>query len=197
VPGDPLFDYEYKPYTYDPERAKRLLTEAGYPNGFETTLQTSTAGSGQIMPVAIAEWIQRDLEKVGIKLKLETYEWITYLGIFINGMKPDIGMNQISWGFTAPVLLSFMAQTKYHPPGTNTGFYSNKLVDEYIAKAEHARTIEEYHKYYKMAHEQIMEDAGYCAVVHDLNPYLMNKRVQGFVHASENWFDCVPIWLED
>ena len=74
------------PYPYDPDRARELLNEADYPDGFETTLQTSTAGSGQILPVQMAEWIQRDLAKVGIKTKLETFEWNTYVGIWVNGL---------------------------------------------------------------------------------------------------------------
>jgi peptide/nickel transport system substrate-binding protein len=198
VPGDPSFDPNFKPYPYNIEQAKKLLAEAGYPNGFETTLQTSVGGSGQIMPVAIAEWIQRDLGKVGIKVKLDTFEWITYLGVWLKGMTPEVGMNQMSWGFTAPFLLNLIAQTQWFSPvGLNSGYYSNKEVDEWILKAEQAKSDEEYQKYYKMVHEQVMKDAAYAPIVHDLSPYLMNKKVKGFVHAPEDWFSCVPISIGD
>jgi len=198
VPGDPLYDPNFKPYLYNPEKAKQLLSEAGYPNGFETTLQTSVGGSGQIMPVAIAEWIQRDLGKVGIKVKLDTYEWITYLGVWLKGMPPEIGMNQMSWGFTAPFLLNLIAQTQWFAPvGLNSGYYSNKDVDNWIIQAEQASSDQDYSKFYKMAHEQIMRDAAYAPIVNDLAPYLMTKKVKGFVHAAEDWFSCVPIYIEE
>ena len=198
VPGDPLYDPNFKPYPYSPEKAKQLLSEAGYPNGFETTLQTSVGGSGQIMPVAIAEWIQRDLGKLGIKVKLDTYEWITYLGVWLKGMPPEIGMNQMSWGFTAPFLLNLIAQTQWFAPvGLNSGYYSNKDVDNWIIQAEQASSDQDYSKFYKMAHEQIMRDAAYAPIVNDLAPYLMTKKVKGFVHAAEDWFSCVPIYIEE
>ena len=44
----------------------------------------------------MAEWIQRDLAKVGINLKLETYEWNTYVGIWVSGLQKGQGINQIS-----------------------------------------------------------------------------------------------------
>jgi peptide/nickel transport system substrate-binding protein len=60
-----------KPYAYDPVKAKQLLAEAGYPNGFETRL-----AFGTYMPQVQeqAEAIAADLAKVGIKVKLEPYE---------------------------------------------------------------------------------------------------------------------------
>jgi peptide/nickel transport system substrate-binding protein len=48
-----------------------------------------------------------------------------------------------------------------------------------------------------MAHEQIMRDAAYAPIVNDLAPYLMTKKVKGFVHAAEDWFSCVPIYIEE
>ena len=197
VPGDPSYDPKFQPYPYDPDQAKKLLAEAGYGDGLEMTLQTSVDGSGQIMPVAIAEWIQRDLGKVGIKLKLDTYEWITYLGVWLKGMSANIGLNQMSWGFTAPFLLNLIAQSQWHAPtGLNSGFYTNPEVDQAIIQAEQAKRDEEYKKYYEQAHAQIMKDAAFVPIVHDLAPYLMTKQVKGLVHAAENWFSCVPIYLE-
>src|SRR5947207_11745303 len=60
-PATIAYDPKYKAYSYNPERAKQLLKEAGHANGFETVFWTSTSGSGQMIPVAMAEWIQRDL----------------------------------------------------------------------------------------------------------------------------------------
>ena len=69
-------DPNIKPYPYDPEKAKKLLKEAGYPNGFETQFAT---GSGRyLMDKQIAEAIVGMLAKVGIKAKLKVYEWGQY-----------------------------------------------------------------------------------------------------------------------
>ena len=64
-------DPTLKPYPYDPKKAKKLLAEAGYPNGFKTRLAYPTYMS-QIQEQA--EAIAADLAKVGVKAKLEPYE---------------------------------------------------------------------------------------------------------------------------
>ena len=55
----------------------------------------------------MAEWIQRDLAKIGIRMKLRTYEWITYIGYWIKGMDDasnKVGSQQMSWGMTIGLL---------------------------------------------------------------------------------------------
>jgi ABC-type transport system substrate-binding protein len=65
-------------YGYDPERAKELLIEAGYPNGFEITgFAMNFPGWPEYNDVM--EAIGLDFEKVGIKLTLETYLFPNYL----------------------------------------------------------------------------------------------------------------------
>ena len=69
---DSLTDY----YTYDPEKAKELLTEAGYPNGFTMTI---TVPSNYTPHVDTAQVLVEQLGAVGITVEIEEVEWHTWL----------------------------------------------------------------------------------------------------------------------
>ncbi|MDP6530013.1 MAG: ABC transporter substrate-binding protein, partial [Gemmatimonadota bacterium] len=67
-------------YEYAPERARELLVEAGYPDGFETTLWVMSGPRPYMpQPPRIAQAIQANLAGIGIRAKIVTFEWGTYL----------------------------------------------------------------------------------------------------------------------
>ncbi|MBB6446183.1 ABC transporter substrate-binding protein [Bacillus benzoevorans] len=197
-PGAENYDPERKWYEYDPEKAKQLLKEAGFENGFKTTLQTSVGGSGQLLPVDIAEWIQRDLKKVGIEVALDTQEWITYYSGYSDGMTPDVGMNQMSSGRTSPYFLSMVSHSEFVAPGGfNSGKYVNTELDAVLDKASTSVDKKEALELWKQAEAIIMEDAAFAPILNDSAPYVVNSRVKGFVVPSEEWYTLAPVYIEE
>jgi dipeptide transport system substrate-binding protein len=70
------YDKAIDAYPYDPAKAKALLAQAGYPNGFATTIWVRPQGSVlNPKPKAGAELLQADLAKVGIKAEVKVIEW--------------------------------------------------------------------------------------------------------------------------
>jgi peptide/nickel transport system substrate-binding protein len=67
---------DLKPYAYDPERAKQLLAEGGFPNGFETTLQTPTGRYNKDNEIAQA--IGDYLTKVGVRTTVQPTEFAVH-----------------------------------------------------------------------------------------------------------------------
>ncbi len=80
LPGTWGDEARLKAFPYDPERAKKLLAEAGYPGGFSTTLWVPESGSGMQSPVAMSTVIQSNLKAVGVNVALQTMEWGAFLG---------------------------------------------------------------------------------------------------------------------
>src|SRR5665811_618616 len=67
-------------YPYDPAKAKELLTEAGYPDGFEVTLYVMPVSRPYMFdPPKIGEAIQSYLGAIGIKVEFYQVDWATYL----------------------------------------------------------------------------------------------------------------------
>lgn len=77
--NSPLNNPDLEPYPYDPEKAKALLAEAGYPDGFAIKFQTPIERYG--MDKEISQIVAQYLEEVGITVEFEAIEWGTYTEI--------------------------------------------------------------------------------------------------------------------
>lgn len=105
---------------YDPEKAKELLAEAGYPDGFEAEL-VATDGYGETI-LREAQWIQEDLGKIGIKLTIDQQDYATYVSSTWPETKYDI-----MYGLQTPMLTADEYLTSEY---TSTGTRNWSLVDD-------------------------------------------------------------------
>ncbi|MDP9762813.1 MULTISPECIES: ABC transporter substrate-binding protein [Deinococcus] len=83
-------------YKYDPAAAKKLLAEAGYPNGFSLDLWYMPVSRPYFpQPKPIAEAIAADLSAIGVKVNLKTEDWAKYLED--RNKEPGFDMYMIGW----------------------------------------------------------------------------------------------------
>ena len=191
-PGTYAYEASFRSYDYDPAAAKKLLAEAGYPEGFQMVFELPQYGTGEL----VETWIQRDLKKVGIDVQLRKYEWVTYMGMWAKGMQDGVGMNEIGWGMSTPAWVGIVARCDTMPPnGQNSGYYCNQNVDKLLDKAIVTHEPAPAKALYQQANRLIMDDAAYVPIVDDLQPVVLSPKVQGFVNPPEDWFDLSTVSL--
>ncbi|MBP1848785.1 ABC transporter substrate-binding protein [Rhizobium halophytocola] len=169
-PTPPAFAWAYdeklQPYPYDPDKAKALLKDAGY-DGKELTFYVTEGGSGMLDPMAMGTAIQADLEAVGMKVKIETYEWNTFLGKVNPGLEDKADMAEMAWMTNDPDTLPFLALRSEALPdkgGFNSGYYSNPKVDDLLEKARQSTDQAERAKLYKEMQQIVKDDAPWVFV---------------------------------
>ena len=181
-PTIPFFDKSIKPYGHDPEKAKQLLKEAGQEN-LETELW--------YMPIprpympdgkGIAQVMQNDLEEVGMKIKLQTYEWGTYLDKTGRGEHP---MCLLGWtGDNGDpdnflnVLLSSTTATK--TKALNVAYYKNDEVDKLLKQAQTTIDDSERRDLYFEVQEKLVKDAPWAPIAYARVPVGLKKTVSGY-----------------
>ena len=192
-PGTFAYDPEFRFYEYNPEKAKALLAEAGYADGFEINWDIYQYGTGEL----VESWIQRDLKKIGIDVKIQKHEWIAYLRRWASGMTDDIAMNHIGWGMTYPAFIRIVASCKSFPPnGVNSGWYCNEEVDKLMDQAVMEKDETKARAIYQQINKLIMEDAAFVPLVDDLQPIFLAPNVKGFVNPPNDWYDFSTVWVE-
>jgi peptide/nickel transport system substrate-binding protein len=198
--GNPGFDETVtKPQdTRDVARAKELLAEAGYPNGFETRMLCTPAGSGVPSTDQIMEFVQSNLADIGIKVKLELMEWNSYLAMYNKGI--PTGQNIGAWcmaiGTDTAYVLDMYGHSRNHPPvGWATGWFTDPKVDAILDKANVATSWDDYIRLHQDAQKVVLADYGYVVITHDLGPYGVNKRVKGWVPSRSASQDVSRAWV--
>ncbi len=188
--GKPTFKLEY-----NVEEAKKLMAEAGYgpDKPITTKVVISSSGSGQMLPLAMNEYIQQTLSEIGINVEYEVADWNTVINIWRAGAKDPSakGASAINYSyfiqdpFTALIRQS---QCNLAPPnGTNWGFYCDQEMDALFSQVRNTFDAAEQDKVLQKIHEKYVNDALFLMVTHDVNPRAMSTKVKGFVQA-QNWF---------
>ncbi|MFI9328404.1 ABC transporter substrate-binding protein [Kitasatospora sp. NPDC052868] len=173
-------------YSYDPAKARQLLAEAGLPNGFATSVTVPTGGSGNLLPVPIAEALQRDLAAVGIKVELRTTDWTTLIGAEAKG-QVALGSDAIAQSttlFQSEALLPLFIGSK---SPFWTGHYANPQVDELLDSSAASADQAGRQAGYRKALSLVTQDAPWLFVVNDRNPRALSPKVQGLVQP-QSWF---------
>jgi peptide/nickel transport system substrate-binding protein len=182
------YDANVAKYPYNPELARKLLDEAGYPaiNGvrFHLAMKTSTEESTRLL----AAVLQQQLRNVGIILDIHTFEFATF---FSDITKGAYQLHSLRWvgGNLDPDIFEYVFATKsFAPKRANRTFYSNPEVDHLIEES-HA-TLDQQQRKALFDHIQqiVAEDLPYINLWYLDNVIVHTKRVRGIeLNPSGNY----------
>jgi peptide/nickel transport system substrate-binding protein len=192
-PEHPLFGTPRVRYGHDPDRARQLLQQAGYgPNkSAKAKIMISTSGSGQMVPIAINEFLQQNFAAAGLQIDFDVVEWGMMIMARRSPPSPATshgvdGINN-SLGYTDPsTMYRLFASTSFPPASTNWGHFSDLRFDDLATKAQTTFDTTEQTRLLAQAHAILVEEAAWLFICHDLNPRAMSKRVQNF-RPAQSW----------
>ena len=184
LPGTWAFEPNVRKYPYDPAVAKKLLAEAGFPNGLEAELWVPESGSGMQAPVEMATVIQANLATAGVKAQLKTFEWGSYLGKVRAEAPP---LYALSWFLKSedPDLSMYPLFFSKNQPLPNRANYNNPEVDQLLVQARQIADRGRRAELYRKAQRLIVEDAPMVFVDHEVQVVATRANVKGFkLHPS-------------
>ena len=170
-------------YNTDIDKAKELLAEAGYPNGFEFTV---TVPSNYQQHIDTAEVLKQQLEKVGVTANIELVEWETWVNDIYVGRQFEttvVGVDAST--LTARALLERFTT------GNDKNFinYSSNAYDEAFANAIATTDDEKQTQYYKEC-LQILSDDAANVYIQDLPTFVAVKNTIG-------GYEFYPLYVQD
>lgn len=176
------FNEDVVPYENDIEKAKQLLAEAGYPEGFKTTFHTDTGTERS----ALAEAIANQLGKIGIKCEIISMDPVAYQSMYARGEH-----NMILNGLTTTTGEGDKAFRWFHskqPVGINFSYWINEDYDKIIDEASRTLDADARKELYGEA-QVMLKDA--CFMVPLLHMQLRSASTSGLVGFENNIsFEC-------
>ncbi len=181
----PLFESyasDYEGYPYDPEGARQLLADAGYPDGFDTVLYAYNVAPND----RIAQAIQADLAEIGVNAELRTQAQSTVIEAGGAGEAPLLWSGGMAWIADYPDPNNFywpiLACASNIPGGWNWARYCNEGIEERAATADtlasadqHEQRVEEWRQIFV----DIMADAPWIPIFNELQVSMHSSRVTG------------------
>lgn len=179
------------PYTgYDAQKAKQLLAQAGYPNGFTTTL---TCWNQDPLP-KLMQSIQYDLSAIGIKANIKLLNQSNYFTMV--GKPGEISLGIMGWVADFPDPSNFLPPlfTKAGIGGYNGSFYSSPHTEALVAAAENTLDPAKRASTYAEVQRSILDQAATVPLWQVGSTYVVNKSVGGFYVHPIILLDMLSYW---
>ena len=200
-PGHPWFGTPSFKIRYDPAEAKKLMAEAGYgpQKRLKIKVAISTAGSGQMYPLIMNEFIQQQFAEIGVDLEFQVMDWNALINLTRQGAKSPEGMQlaaiNSSWNTMDPhnAFMRFVDSQQVPPKGSNWGFINDPEFDKLAAEARSTADPTELDKVLAKINTRMVDEAVFVWVVHDVWPNAISGKVKGYVHPKSWYVDFSPI----
>jgi peptide/nickel transport system substrate-binding protein len=174
---------------YDLNKAKQLIAEGGYPNGFESTVMIAPDSRSRGGPT-LAEILQADLKKIGVTLKIEMQEARVYDERQV-ASKFDISIHTYGRLKEPGELFQAMVWFKENPEQFRSPEY-NKLIDEGMATLDDKKKQEIYHRLY-----EIILDECFCIPIAGVpRTIAYRKDVMNFDWSADGYLRATNMWLD-
>ncbi|MCP4754817.1 MAG: hypothetical protein GY866_28410 [Proteobacteria bacterium] len=189
-----VYNPRLKPHTYDPERAERLLAEAGYANGLTLTGYMLNAAQSRTWSEAISNM----LGKAGIIWKPDILDMVAISDRQKN-LEYDLAIGGWTWIYDPDLQASGL----YHPEGgQNQGRSNNAEAIRLIEAGRREVDVEKRKKIYQDLQEVLYNNLEDVWLFYEMWPIAYNKRVRGYqndmsIAHKEIWDWSHPMWLND
>jgi peptide/nickel transport system substrate-binding protein len=163
-------------YQYDPEKARQLLAEAGYPNGFEVTYTVPNIDRFTL-PATI---IQENLRAVGINMGIEVMETQAFLA----DLRSERGLEMFSLSRSQDATPDRVLYTWHHSgeiPGNNWARIDDPEVDAWLDEAVTTMDEERRGELFGKVQERVAAGNYYYYIDHENMIFAVHDRVEGFV----------------
>lgn len=181
-----------KPYPYDPDKARQLLAEAGYPNGFSATMWVSAnpRGYNPVGGAKLGEAIKEYLAQVGVNVDIQQLEWGAFLEKVRSKEFHDMAPDGWSGDNGDPDNFLAVKWASWGIPSGNQSHYSNAEVDRLLADARKATSMDQRVQDYLKAQEIIWNDAPWIWLSEMMQVRPVRSCVQGFqLNPTTMFFD--------
>lgn len=187
-PGIPGYDPKYEGQTFDLDRARALMAEAGY----AYDAKTGSGGYPETIPYLVGEaesavrysqLVQYDLAQIGIRIELRMVSASLYYTLV--GRPKSVHMGYIGWNMDYPDPSDFFEPTLttssiLPEESTNWAFYSNPRLDDLVARAHVELDPDRRMAMYREAEHIVVDDAAWAFVYNPMRYELMQPYVRGY-----------------
>ncbi len=183
------YDPSVQPYPYDPEKAKKILAEAGYK---DLKLVLHSPSGRYVMDKEVSEAIAGMLEKAGIKIDFRVREFGDYAKDLVSKKLVDMGF--VGWGN-----LMYDADGTFFPYFVKESafcFYSHPEIENWIVEARYSLDEKKRKDLYSKISKKLLEEAAQVFLYQQQDHWGVSKKVKNFQARGDELFYLYRVSVE-
>jgi peptide/nickel transport system substrate-binding protein len=178
-PGIPGHDESLRPYAYDPDRARQLLSEAGFRDGFEVTL---ISPEGRYLNDRLAsEAIAAMWTRVGVRTRVQVMDWSPFVQGVLGKTHDAFFFQQVGVLLDATVAINFDSERK----GAAWQGYHNEEANRLIQNAVRTMDASQRNDMYKRLNQILYRESPWVFLWNQQGVYAKQKRVAGWTPHTD------------